>query len=187
MKTKKIPMKLLKEYFSYNKKGYLCWKKNVRSDLVGKRVGHTEIIKGYRVLFFQYKNYREHRLIYFMHKKAWPPMVDHINRDKSDNRIENLRAATHGQNVQNSCGYAKSGFKGVYFNKRVWEACISLDGKRKFLGSSKDVKKAVRIYQDFVKNSNNPYLFKNFKKKEKVTKNDNRKKRQDGENTNFPG
>ena len=64
--------------------------------------------------------------------------IDHINLNPLDNRRENLRIATTQQNCKNKNKYSTntSGFKGVSFNKQKqkFEARISIDGKKKFLG-----------------------------------------------------
>ena len=59
------------------------------------------------------------------------PYIDHINGDKLDNRIENLRAATHSQNCMNRCQRSdnKSGVKGVRLKKGKWYGSIVLNGK----------------------------------------------------------
>lgn len=63
---------------------------------------------------------------------------DHKNRNGLDNRRENLRACTHGQNQQNSCIYKNntSGFKGVTWDKsaRKWRSYIKFNSKGKHLG-----------------------------------------------------
>ncbi len=68
----------------------------------------------------------------------WVDEVDHENTVRSDNRWDNLRAATRGQNRAN-CGAYKnntSGLKGVSFYKRTgkWKAQIQASGKKTFLG-----------------------------------------------------
>jgi len=56
--------------------------------------------------------------------------LDHINRDKSDNRISNLRIATRQENNWNSTG------KGYYWHKasNKWMSCITLNNKQIYLG-----------------------------------------------------
>ncbi|MBN2020335.1 MAG: HNH endonuclease [Sedimentisphaerales bacterium] len=70
-----------------------------------------------------------------------PPglVVDHLNRDPLDNRLANLRPATHSQNTQNSTKKknASSKFFGVWFHKPSgkWCASIRYNGKSIWLGS----------------------------------------------------
>lgn len=65
------------------------------------------------------------------------PQVDHINRDKLDNRRANLRVVTHKQNHQNmpATGGA-SEFRGVVKHSKVdkWMARVKVDGHTKYLG-----------------------------------------------------
>ena len=86
---------------------------------------------GYRVVYMDNKSYRAHRLIYLMHFDALPDEVDHIDGNRANNLIENLRASTHAENMRNrSTGKNNtSGKKGVYFhpNKRKYE--VYVDGK----------------------------------------------------------
>lgn len=93
-----------------------------------------------------------HRLIYFMHHGTLPDIVDHTNRDRVDNRIENLREATRSQNMHNSDKRARntSGFKGVFFHTRLqrWHARIMIDRKEKHLGSFHTAEEASAAYQE---------------------------------------
>lgn len=73
--------------------------------------------------------------------------VDHINRNKLDNRLNNLRLVNRSQNCINRSieKYNKSGCIGVYWNKSAlsWCAQISYDGKRIYLGSYKNKDDAI--------------------------------------------
>lgn len=75
---------------------------------------------GYRLIPVNKKTWREHRLIYLIHHGYLPEQVDHINGNRLDNRIENLRAATAAQNNWNSPGKQLSnvGYRGVTLDKR---------------------------------------------------------------------
>lgn len=78
------------------------------------------------------KNYLRSRLIWILHHGAIPEglEIDHIDRDRANDRIENLRVATRSQNLHNRKG------KGYYWNKRdgYWEAQIHHQGKKINLG-----------------------------------------------------
>jgi len=78
------------------------------------------------------------RIIFMMHHNYVPEYVDHINGNKKDDRIENLRAATPHQNQCNHPLQSKnkSGVKGVSWVKKYqkWYACIRVNGKTKNLG-----------------------------------------------------
>lgn len=77
--------------------------------------------------------------------------VDHINRDKLDNRRENLRVATASQNHINSGLRSDntSGFKGVYWRKDSgkWRAKIRIGGKYINMGSYETVEEAHEVYK----------------------------------------
>lgn len=67
----------------------------------------------------------------------WPAdMIDHKNRDRTDNRWENLREATRSQNNANRRASSTHGFKGATFNRRQgrWMAQTKVNGKRVYLG-----------------------------------------------------
>ena len=69
------------------------------------------------------KNHSIHRLvaIHYIPNPDMKPQVDHINRDKTDNRIENLRWATRSENQQN-VGIRNtntSGVKNIYYDKSI--------------------------------------------------------------------
>jgi len=76
--------------------------------------------------------------------------VDHINQDKLDNRVSNLRIVTRQQNVMNKGKNSNntSGYKGVSFQKSAnkWEASIGLDGHKIYLGLFADAIDAAKVY-----------------------------------------
>lgn len=80
-----------------------------------------------------------HRAAWALHAGVWPSEeIDHINGDRADNRIVNLRAVSHAVNMTNKKLYAsnKSGAHGVAWHptKRRWAAYITISGKRKQIG-----------------------------------------------------
>jgi len=94
---------------------------------------------GYRQMKINGNKYLEHRLVWLYHYGYMPTKgIDHINGDKSDNRIANLREATDSQNSQNRGIHKnnKTGFMGVTFHKPSgkWAAGIMKNGKKYHLG-----------------------------------------------------
>lgn len=77
-------------------------------------------------------------------------LVDHIDNNPFNNCRENLRLATHSQNVQNQKIHSNntSGFKGVSFHKKRsrWQATISIKGKQKHLGFFQTLDDAYKAY-----------------------------------------
>ncbi|AXY82057.1 HNH endonuclease [Pectobacterium phage Khlen] len=70
-----------------------------------------------------------HRVVWYLHTGEWPKQVDHINGNRRDNRIENLREVTNQQNAFN-----RKGVKGYTPYRGKYMAYITVDYKFKFLG-----------------------------------------------------
>jgi len=128
----------------YEKDGVLFWKKKEgtnRASFFNKRFANKEAggfdSRGYRRVIYKQgcKSIAVHRIIFLMHHKYLPEVVDHINGKPADNRIENLRAATIKTNNYNS-RLAKnntSGVTGVSFSKqnKCWRCSLSFENKTK--------------------------------------------------------
>jgi len=95
------------------------------------------------------KYYKVHRIIFLYHKGYLPNIIDHINGDRYDNRIENLREASTYQNRQNSRIYStnKSGVKNVYWaeNCQKWRVTLTINSKRKTFGFYDDLEEAKQV------------------------------------------
>lgn len=93
----------------------------------------------YRVANICGKTMRIHRLAWLYVYGSLPHMIDHINGDGTDNRIENLREVTHSVNAQNAKrpNDNTSGSIGVSWDKRrsKWRAYITINQKRIELGN----------------------------------------------------
>lgn len=97
---------------------------------------------GYRQINLDHVSYMAHRLAWFIVYSAWPDdSIDHINRNRLDNRIKNLRQCSRRENMQNTpvARNNTSGVKGVDRRVRpngtvVWRARIGLDGRSMCLG-----------------------------------------------------
>jgi hypothetical protein len=94
--------------------------------------------RGYLYVYEDGRTHLAHRWIWTKVHGPIPPthVVDHVNRDKTDNRQCNLRLATQSQNTANAEGRSNStsGYRGVSKRGAKWQAYINLDGKRKHLG-----------------------------------------------------
>lgn len=107
VKTDKfLPIEFLKETVYY-KDGILYWKKSRGSrSKVGTPCGYT-MKTGYMETCFVYNGIKvrhyNHRIIYAMYHNKWPTkVIDHIDRDKSNNKIENLREVTDTESNLNT-------------------------------------------------------------------------------------
>jgi hypothetical protein len=123
IKLPKHPLEvdLLHELFEY-RDGKLYRRCAVPRGKAGSEVGCLNQ-KGYLIVSVNGKKYGVHCLIWLMHGNPPVKMLDHINGDRADNRIENLRAADSARNQYNSRLSASntSGIKGVSWcrtNKR---------------------------------------------------------------------
>lgn len=138
-----------KKLFNYNQNtGKLFWKKDVSKKVKkGDEAGSVNSC-GYCQIRIKEKNYKAHRIIW-LHVHGYFPEnpLDHINRDRLDNRIENLREVSQQCNLRNTGNFKHntSGIKGVHFYKRVgkWCAKIMINRKSKSLGSYHDFDNAV--------------------------------------------
>ena len=100
--------------------------------------------------------HRTHRVIWAMHYGEWPKgQIDHINRDKTDNRVCNLRDVSQTENQRNRPKNKNntSGHNGIYTmsNKRdgdFWAAHIQVDGENIHLGNFAELHNAVRARKD---------------------------------------
>jgi hypothetical protein len=134
-KIKPLPTKeQLHELFTYSfVEGALYWKIYATP----KRAGNHPKPKKYCTVKIGYSTYQRHRLIWaFFYGDPGPWIVDHINKSRNDDRIENLRIADFSKNRCNakmSCTNT-SGFKGVTATRNKWKAQIMLGGQKIHLG-----------------------------------------------------
>lgn len=101
------------------------------------------------------KSIRIHRLMWeaFNGKIPKGMVIDHIDRNASNNNLNNLRLATRRENQRNTIGRPStntSGYKGVHFNKKRnhFQAYIKLEHKHKYLGSFKTAEEASKAYDE---------------------------------------
>lgn len=144
-------LSLCNERFNYNPEtGVFTWKKHLRGAEVGGKVGCSGKHE-YNRISLNGKSYRSSRIAFLMYYGYLPEVVDHINRDKKDDRICNLRGCTQMQNTYNSgpSKNSESKYKGVKIKKdriKKYEAGIRYNGKNKYLGCFYTEEEAARVW-----------------------------------------
>ena len=116
---REVNQRELRERYDYHPDGYLINKIKYGNCPIGKRIG-TLRKDGYEHCHYKMCSYTVHQLIYAWHYGYIPYELDHINRVRNDNRIENLREVTKQENAHNTQAAIDNG--GV--------RSITIDGKR---------------------------------------------------------
>lgn len=146
----KLTRQRLLEVLDYDQcTGIFKWKSCFHKSFIGA-VSGCKRGDGYIVITIDGEKHLAHRLAWlFVHGHFPHPDIDHIDNDKSNNRINNLREATKKINAQNRvravCGN-KSGFLGVSPMDGKWRATIMIDGKQFFIGRFRDPAEAHAAY-----------------------------------------
>jgi len=118
----------------------------------GKRCNNTRqtagcyTTKGYRIVRIDGCLYKEHRIIWVMHNGPIPDGldIDHIDRDTTNNKLENLRLATRSINNLNKNS------KGVTYDKtrKKWKAQLTINGKQVLNKRFDSYEEALSVYQE---------------------------------------
>lgn len=131
----------VKRFLSYDANaGSFTWiESRSRTAKAGMQAGSKDN-HGYIKVMFQQKLYKAHRLAWFYVYGEWPAgQIDHINGDRADNRISNLRIVSNKQNQENVGRKANntSGYRGVSFYRKSgkYEAHIRHNGKKRHVGT----------------------------------------------------
>lgn len=151
------------DIFEY-RNGHLYRKKAYHKSHIGKeQQGHINR-NGYCAIRIANKEYMRYRIVWEMFNGPIPPgmHIDHVNRDRADDRLDNLRLVTPRQNTQNRSDQSKYGC-GVYLiaaskkgshRKQTYAAeirigsCESKAAKRIYLGSFSTPEEAQAAYQE---------------------------------------
>lgn len=144
-----LTQELVLSLFEY-RDGHLFRKFSKGSSKKGKLAGN-EFNRGYRQVGIDKKSYLVHRVIFLMHHGYMPEFIDHVDKDKTNNRIENLRPATKSQNAMN-CDLRKdntSGTRGVTWDRdrKKWISQIQINNKHKFIGRFQSLEDAKVAYE----------------------------------------
>lgn len=111
--------------------------------------------RGYRKVNVNYKTYYVHRIVFLMHHGYLPPILDHIDGNIKNNKIENLREATQSQNQFNRKidKDSNTGVKGVKWveKRKQYLAHVRVNYKKHYVGCFKvleDAEKAVKAFRE---------------------------------------
>jgi hypothetical protein len=152
--SNKIEMSVIKydvvdRLLSYNKDtGYFSWKVSRGTRKAGSMAGCVNPSTGYSVVRINRRGYSAHRLAWLLAYGYLPENgIDHIDRNKLNNSISNLREATQSCNLRNITRKKNntSGITGVRWkgNNKIWEARIYHNKKDTYVGGSVNFDEAV--------------------------------------------
>ncbi len=148
---------IAKESLSYeHTTGVFTWKVSRSSRaILGSEAGHLNQLGYVRIginINKKQKIISAHRLAWFIYYGELPHLIDHIDRDKSNNSIKNLRDCNGSLNVINTPISKRNttGFKGVYHRKDngKYRAIIKINGKNKSLGQYETAEEAFSVYKN---------------------------------------
>lgn len=144
-----ITVDLLNELFTYDKEtGKLYWKAKAGNVKVGSEAG-SDNGRGYLRAGINKKQHVVHRIIFLMHKGYYPEVLDHIDGNTHNNRLENLRPASRSQNQHNrKIGKNNTtGYKGVSYHQRTnkFSATICHNYKYIWLGRYNTPEEADKV------------------------------------------
>ena len=128
--------------------GELLWADNFGPRARKGCVAGSTDTHGYRQVNLCSKSLFIHRIVWVMHNASLPEQIDHINRNRQDNRIENLRASNNMLNQHNASKRRDntSGCVGVNQRDNRWHARISCNKKRIHLGVFDTFEQAKQAY-----------------------------------------
>ena len=142
-----------KEELHYDKlTGRFIWLKHKKSEKIGLHA-EKEHPNGYWQIYVLGRNYLAHRLAWAFSSGSWPEKhIDHINEDKKDNRICNLRDVSHSINLANQKNPQRnniSGYRGVTKRNDKFQAQIVINKKYTSIGYFNSAEEAHKAYLKF--------------------------------------
>lgn len=157
-----VSVEVINKFLSYDAEtGIFRWKVDIGKKVKKGNVAGSKKNDGYIRIKIHGKDYAAHRLAYLLVHGELPQFLDHIDRNRANNRISNLRACTLSENQFNK-GVTKrstSGIKGVAWNdkSKKWRAQSKLNGKSYYLGSFESKEEAINAYQSFCKKNHGDF------------------------------
>ena len=148
-----MQMEHLKTHLHYDPEtGVFTWKRPTSNRVkVGSQAGRLRK-DGYVTIGFNGQRFQAHRLAWLYTYGNWPAReIDHINRNRQDNRIVNLRDATRSENALNAGPRvsSSSGIRGVSWDKLCsrWRVQLRINGKQTYVGVFKTLEEATSAYE----------------------------------------
>lgn len=130
--------------------GRLFWIKRPCHNVFAGAIAGTKTQSGYIQICVQKRLYKAHRIAWLLHYGKWPDSIlDHINGNRTDNRIDNLRVVSPSMNSQNQRRPQRrnvTGVLGVSPTNGRWRAEIFVSGKKKYLGTFDSPERAHMAY-----------------------------------------
>lgn len=149
--VQEITLKGIEKYIEENyeyRGGWLYRIKQVRSSMPGDRVGSISKTQGYTVMRVLGKKLYAHRVIYWLHYKEWPHIIDHRDEDKTNNKLSNLINSTASSNILNhkkARSTSLTGVRGV--SQKNGKGSYIVVFNAKYLGSYRTIKEAKEVYE----------------------------------------
>lgn len=149
VKMSEISYNEVNEFLAYNEKtGVFRWKVGRGSKKAGSIAGCLNPTTGYWCVRIRRKGYSAHRMAWLLYYGYLPESsIDHIDKNKLNNSISNLREASQSCNCKNASTRSDntSGVKGVNWHSgnKIWIARIAVNGKDYYIKGSKDFDEAV--------------------------------------------
>lgn len=134
--------------------GEFRWRVDKGRVKAGDVAGSVDSSTGYLQIRANYKLFLGHRLAWFMiHGEMPSGVIDHINRNRSDNRITNLRDTSQRKNQwnRNLNKNNTSGVSGVYWSRncKKWHARLEDMGRKVDLGMYSELSDAEAVVSKF--------------------------------------
>lgn len=139
----------LKDILTYDPITGFLERINAKAKCLQGRNRKPDAKHGYKIITINRRKYHEHRLAWILYYKEKPKgIIDHIDGNKTNNSINNLRVVTNRENQQNMCCHRKGNLPGCIFIEKSnrWRARIYINGKSKHLGYYATEEEAYNAY-----------------------------------------
>ena len=152
MKSPEFSAAEVRELFTYDPEtGVVAWRHKHRNKQPGTVAGSLHKNTGYWRLNVFGQKYQAHRIAWLIYHGERPAVIDHINGDKVDNRICNLRSVSpqiNAQNLRKASANSKSRYLGANWHKPsgLWQAKIYVGGKYVHIGLFSTEEEAHNAY-----------------------------------------